>query len=418
MIYYLLPQTSPHTYKYLVYENSSQPPDSYICQSLLHYLTNIKEKITCREKEWDTYKKYTNTYEYIHTVVPQIKKSVSKYKPLSRSYFKMIELIQQFELIPILKYKSNPIKTFHLAEGPGGFIEAVANMRRNIATFPTSSAKGNRFGGFDSNETADIYYGMTLDYDEKTNVHGWKKSEYFLESNPCVVIEKGQDQTGNILNLCNLEYCHQKYGGTMDFITADGGFDFSSNFNGQELSVANLLFAQVAYAILMQKYGGAFVLKIFDCFYKHTIDIIYLLSSFYKQVYVCKPQTSRSGNSEKYIVCRGFLYQSTISFYGYFHHVFTKMEKYEKTESGRDYYIHQFLGFQIPKFYLNRIEEHVSVFGQQQLENIHITMNLIDRVNSRTEKTEKNDKIEQLIKFNVNKCIQWCNIHGIPCNQF
>lgn len=50
MIYFLLPQTSPYTYKYLVYENNIQPPDCYICQSLLHYLTNIKEKITSRER--------------------------------------------------------------------------------------------------------------------------------------------------------------------------------------------------------------------------------------------------------------------------------------------------------------------------------------------------------------------------------
>lgn len=413
MIYYLLPQTSPYTYKYLVYENSGQPPECYICQSLLHYLTNIKEKITCREKEWDNYKKYTNTYEYIHTAVPTVKKPVSKYKPLSRSYFKMIELIYQFELIPTQRNKK-PIKTFHLAEGPGGFIEAVANMRKNTSPGFLGIKSANRFKGFETSDSCDTYYGMTLDYDEKTNVHGWKKSEYFLEANPSVVIEKGSDQTGNILNFCNLEYCHQKYTGTMDFITADGGFDFSSNFNGQELSVANLLFAQVAYAVLMQKYGGSFVLKIFDSFHKHTIDIIYLLSSFYKQVYVCKPQTSRSGNSEKYIVCKGFLYQTTISFYGYIHNIFTKMEKYKTQEIGKDYYIHQFLGFPIPKFYLNRLEEHISVFGQQQLENIHFTMNLITKV--KMQDKEKNDKIEQLIKFNVSKCIQWCNIHNIPHN--
>lgn len=414
MIYYLLPQTSPYTYKYLVYETQMQIPECYICQSLLHYLTNIKEKITSREKEWDHYKKYTNTYEYIHSVVPHIKKPVSKYRPLSRSYFKMVEIIHQFELISLAKYKSRPIKTFHLAEGPGGFIEAVVNLRRNINT-NTYAKTTNRFGGLEPADTVDIYYGMTLDYDEKTNVYGWKKSEHFLETNPSVVIEKGADQTGNLLNLCNLEYCHKKYGGTIDFITADGGFDFSSNFNGQELSVANLLFAQVAYALFMQKYGGAFVLKLFDCFHKHTIDIIYLLSSFYKQVYICKPQTSRSGNSEKYIVCKGFLYQSTTSFHGYIHHIFAKMGKYEKQELGRNYYLHQFLGFQIPKFYLNKIEEYVSVFGQQQLENIHFTMNLIAKVNK---KEKSPDKIEQLIKLNVSKCIQWCNIHNIQCNQF
>ena len=39
----------------------------------------------------------------------------------------------------------------------------------------------------------------------------------------------------------------------MDFITGDGGFDFSIDFNKQEISISKLLFAQVIYAIVLQK---------------------------------------------------------------------------------------------------------------------------------------------------------------------
>ena len=56
----------------------------------------------------------------------------------------------------------------------------------------------------------------------------------------------------------------------------------------------------------MQKVGGDFIVKIFDIFTKSTCDILYILSSLYKQVYITKPYTSRLANSEKYIVCRGF----------------------------------------------------------------------------------------------------------------
>ena len=51
----------------------------------------------------------------------------------------------------------------------------------------------------------------------------------------------------------------------------------------------------------MQKKNGHFVLKIFDIFEDCTIDILYLLSSFYEKVIVMKPYTSRYANSEKYV---------------------------------------------------------------------------------------------------------------------
>ena len=44
-------------------------------------------------------KKYVNPYEYIHTVVPGCKTSVCKIKPVSRSFFKMIEIMKTMRLI-------------------------------------------------------------------------------------------------------------------------------------------------------------------------------------------------------------------------------------------------------------------------------------------------------------------------------
>ena len=60
----------------------------------------------------------------------------------------------------------------------------------------------------------------------------------------------------------------------------------------------------------MQKMGGHFVLKIFDIFEDCTIDILYLLNTFYEKVIIMKPYTSRYANSEKYIICKYFKYDS------------------------------------------------------------------------------------------------------------
>jgi len=124
MTYYLLPRSYQLLYKQIEYSSTPNIPDNVLSQSLSTYLYKIKEKITLKEKQWDTYKKYTNPYEYIHTCVPLKKKAVSKYKPLSRSYFKMIEIINAFHI----QFRE-PINSFHLAEGPGGFIEAIERRK-------------------------------------------------------------------------------------------------------------------------------------------------------------------------------------------------------------------------------------------------------------------------------------------------
>lgn len=518
MLYFQLPRTYLFTYKNIDYIESNILPSHYISNSVSHYLQNIKERINEHERDWEIYKRYTNPFEYIHTNVPNKKKSVSKYKPLSRSYFKMVEIIQFFDLLPkesshtppsspeysmrtprsvpiisdnytkdvniILppqsvpySYYANPyqtfanattsasfnslymasditreayhnidsssIRSFHLAEGPGGFIEAFLEIRNN------------KF---------DIYTGMTiLDHKNDTNIPSWKKSGTFMKEH-CknVFIENGIDKTGNILHFANFVYCVKKYGSSMDFITADGGFDFSTDFNSQENNIIHLIFAQIAYAVCMQKNAGNFVLKIFDAFYLHTIDLLYLLSSLYETVYICKPHTSRYANSEKYIVCKNFLFSGNDELYHYFHVCFQKMvENSAKPES----LLVRFLNIPLSNLFITRLEEYNCIFAQQQIETIYNTISLIETKNNKMREDEgaaaaatimastpkyprkmnvlnrkigetavynKNsnhlffndettfvqEKIQLFIKNNIKKSTQWCKQYKMPYNIF
>jgi 23S rRNA U2552 (ribose-2'-O)-methylase RlmE/FtsJ len=377
--HYILPKIPFLIHKYIDIIENEDVPEAIISNSLSQYLYEIKEKIETRDKDWDIFKKYTNPYEYVDSQIPYKKKSISKAKPLSRSYYKMIEIIQTFKLVN----ESHPIHSFHLAEGPGGFIEALATSRKN---------------------TDDVYIGMTL-LDDKNdhNIPGWKKTQIFLKQNPNVYIEGGVDNTGNMLSLENLLGCRESYASSMDFITADGGFDFSVDFNKQEISISQLLFAQVCYAVTMQKKGGSFVLKIFDCFMQHTLDILCILSSFYDKVFVMKPNTSRYANSERYIVCKGFLFPSCDGFFPFLHRAFEKMLMPNSTKTVK--YIHRFLNTHIPLCFINKVEEYNAILGQQQLENIHNTILLIDN-------RHHSDKIDSLLQTNVQKCMQWCVKHG------
>lgn len=391
MTYYLLPRTSIHSYKYIDYIENEKIPEPFISNSLSSYLYEIKEKLNKKEKDWDIFKKYTNPYEYINTIVPYKKKSVSKYKHLSRSYFKMIETLYNFEI----QFSSNPIRTFHLAEGPGGFIEAVVDNRKN---------------------RNDVYIGMTLMDDKNDyNIPAWKKSDHFLKNNPNVFIEQGIDKTGNILSLDNFVYCSEKYGSSMDLITADGGFDFSMDFNNQEITITKLLYAQIAFALTLQKRNGTFILKVFDCFMQHTIDALYILSSFYEKVYIFKPNTSRNANSEKYIVCRGFLFSKYDHYYPFLHRGFEKMtiepELSIDKPIKKELFVHRFLNIPISNIFLIKLEEYNAIFGQKQIENIHYTISLIDN-------KHKQEKIDNIIKINIQKCIHWCMKYNIEFNIF
>ena len=375
MSYFLLPEI--HNNIDNIDIQSNEKDKLYVSLTLNSYLNNAKKQIDENYDSWDYMKRYTNPYEFIHTLIPTTKCSVSKMKPLSRSFYKMVEMVNNFHLFKDLTDES--INTFHLAEGPGGFIEATQYLRKN---------------------DDDTYYGMTL-MDDDPNVPGWKKSNHFLETHPNVKIERGITGTGDLMEVDNLKYCNDKYKNTMNIITADGGFDFSIDFNQQEILATNLLLAQVSFAISMQKVGGHFILKIFDIFTKTTCDIMYLLSSLYKQVYIVKPNTSRLANSEKYIVCKGFKnYPEKL--------IKNIIRKYSTLKTAG--FVSGILQDNLDYFYLNKIEEYNAIFGQQQIENINATLNLISCKN-------KNEKLETLKKNNIQKCTHWCEKNNIVHNK-
>jgi len=345
-----------------------------ISKSLNSYSNSIKLQIDTVSDVWDIYKKITNPYEYIHTPIPNSKQAICKLKPLSRAFYKLVEICK---LLSILNhYTTQNMNSFHLAEGPGGFIEALAMLRNN---------------------PKDNYYAMTL-IEEDQNIPGWKKSVFFLSKNPNVTIENGYDGTGDLMVWYNLVYCHKKYRGTIDLITADGGFDFSIDFNKQESLSIKLILSQIAFAISMQKIGGVFILKIFDVFTQPTIDLLYLLSGMYETVHIVKPYTSRYANSERYVVCKGFRLQDVATYLKQFESIYRDSRP-----------ITRVLKTDIPYIYINKLEECNAILGQQQIENISNTLNLIENNNT--------DKIESMRKNNIQKCINWCQKHKVPFNK-
>lgn len=348
--------------------------------SLKEYLTNIKAEIDGVQGKWDMIKKVTNKYEYINSSVSiegikGVNTSVCSYKPISRSYFKMIEILNNFDF----KFmKCSNIKTFHLAEGPGGFIEAIVRKRQN---------------------KQDNYYGMTLMEDD-IDIPKWNKITNLVKENKGIRLVLGPKQDGNLYLKHNLDFICKHYENTMNFITGDGGFDYSVDFNRQEENSINLIFCEMLYALIMQKKGGSFVLKVFDIFHRNTIEILSILCYFYENVHVYKPLTSREANSEKYIICMNFQRKKNYDL------IIKKLKhNFHLMKSQK---IVRILNYDLNSFFLSKIQEINAIYGQQQIENILCTINHVHDF--------QKEKINKMKQNNIEKCKRWCHEHDQPIN--
>jgi hypothetical protein len=289
--------------------------NSELKKKLLYTKNNINKNI----KNWDKVKTLTNDYEFVcinscklldtnlyykkyynktiyfnytshkKVKIDSIMLQSSKLFTLSRSFYKMIETINTF--FPHIKH-TYKITSLHLAEGPGGFIEALNYIR-------------NTHNPHDSYNN-DTYYGITLlDDIVDNNIPSWKKSSQFLKRNTDKVkILTGIDNTGDLTNPKNLIYLlHRFRYNKCNLVTGDGGLDFSCNINYQEEMASKLIYAQIMGAFATLSIGGNFMLKIFDMNNILTADMIFLLYNYFQVVYIYKPKTSRLANSEKYLIC-------------------------------------------------------------------------------------------------------------------
>lgn len=241
---------------------------------LIEKIKKEKSKIDQNPKKWSVIKKIINEYEYIYTS-PNPHKNIADIYPYSRSYFKMKEIINNFSIIK----ENNNI--FCIAEAPGGFIQCLLEYNVNIDA--TSLLSNN------------------------TKIPYWNKK--LMNENPInekINFNYGIKNNGDICDTTNLLSLIKGKNNYYDIITADGGFDYSTDYNSQEKDSLKLIYSEIFLAINTQKIGGSFVCKIFDIFLKETIYLVYILSLLYENIYFHKPCMSRMSNSEKYLICTGY----------------------------------------------------------------------------------------------------------------
>lgn len=386
-----------------------------IDNNLRQLITNTKRAIDKNYKNgsWDYIKTLTNPYElvfsgskkFVGRDIKYVKNNICSYNPLSRSFFKMVEMCNVFQLNNINKYCARSLKSLHLAEGPGGFIEGLIYLRKKYCQ-PCIQIN-------------DLHYGITLiDNSNTTEIPSWKKSSVFIRDNPNVIITSGADNTGNLYSLENIKYLQSRFGNTMDLVTADGGFDFSVDYNSQEYLASRLIYCEIVSAIVTLKPGGTFICKTFDLLNKITIDFLYILQCKFEYMFIFKPKTSRIANSEKYIVCKGFRGIHNPNEIADLLKIITLFDDIEKqnnsllyNDSGGTYTIINSLFNGIPPTFVKFINSITQSIITNQISNITYTIKLINKLNNGR---LQNSYVTDIIQKQKQNAIQWCNENKMP----
>jgi 23S rRNA U2552 (ribose-2'-O)-methylase RlmE/FtsJ len=271
-----------------------------------------------------------------------VKTSVSNM--LSRAYLKLWEMIIYFDLIE----DTEQFTSAHIAEGPGSFVQATIMYRELQEKLKKiKSCKKDKYyvvTMYSDNEHLQIQKDFINNYSKESS-----KRLHVLETISTTSLNKfeqegggagakdgagakggdsagakGGDSAGskgggdgditklNTIKLFGGSGKTKGFAENADLVTADGGFDWK-NETLQEQEAYKLIFGQIVTALKVQKNNGHFVLKVFESYTPVTLKLIEILNSVYKEVYICKPFTSRSSNSEKYVVCKGFIKKNVTS---------------------------------------------------------------------------------------------------------
>ena len=344
------------------YELTYVPNKLISVENMSLYQTMISEeksKIDEVDKQWNRVKRNIHDYEYIYTS-PNKNRNLSQIVPISRSYFKLKEMIVDFKI----HFEQSII--FCMGEAPGGFVQSILEYKDNISKI----------------------YANTL-LSENKDVPNWNHN---LKKESLIDFYSGIQGDGDLCDMNNL-LSYIKYIGnnSVDFITGDGGFDYSEDYNKQEFNSLPLIYSEIFLALNLLKKGGCFICKLFDIFLKSTIQLLYILMLSFDKVSIQKPRFSRLSNSEKYIVCENYKgYNKELN-----NLLFRSFQSNE-------------IDIQIDDNFNKILNKFNREYSQIQINQIKKGLSLISR-----------NKIMNTPSLNqINKGINWCKKYNVPINQY
>lgn len=183
-----------------------------------------------------------------------------------------------YNLIPT----STPLLFADLCSGPGGFAEYILWKSKQSKGWGIT-LRGNQDYKFVNQKFIPVYGDGSGDLYKVANI------DLFVDR----VLKDTMKESESIA----------KGGGGADLCLGDGGFSVLGDEQYVEHHSRHLILSQILTMFSILRKGGNFVLKVFDILTNFSVEAVYLLYLFFEKISIIKPFSSRSGNSERYLVC-------------------------------------------------------------------------------------------------------------------
>jgi hypothetical protein len=233
-------------------------------------------------RKFNFYSSVTKILDQLKVYAREVEKRVHKAGSITNAWMKCWEMIHTFNLVPIDHPETFTI--FCNAEFPGAFILALNHyIKTQTNTKKYEWYANSLWPGDGKKETLKDSFKL---YDKYPN--RWLMNE-----------ENG----GSVLDPKMIKIIEDRLADKVDLYTSDIGI--GAEFNEEEAE-APLNLGQVICGLKTLKEGGTMVCKMFLFFKPFNMSLLRLLCNVFKHFYVTKPMASRGGNSEIYIIGKGY----------------------------------------------------------------------------------------------------------------
>ncbi|BFZ19939.1 hypothetical protein BsWGS_22978 [Bradybaena similaris] len=261
-------------------------PDQQL-MGLKQELNATKDHLSC--KDIDTWHIHTTKCNLAVKVIPFMKNLGMEL--CTQAWVKFYEILNVWDIVPRKDFLS-----VHLCEAPGAFVTSL--------NYYLQQNGSNLIWDWRATTLNPYYEGNVMGEmvaDDRLIRH--THSQWFF----------GSDDSGDIMSEKHVKDLCSMVKQVADeeelpplLVTADGSKDCQSNPSEQESCLSRLHYCEMIAACLILAPGGSFVFKVFTMFEPATVTLMFLLNIMFTQVHTMKPATSKSGNSELYLVCQGY----------------------------------------------------------------------------------------------------------------
>jgi len=256
---------------------TSRDDATAIAAAAKNVLDNIKQRIGQVSPWPDVWRRAIET----NWVLGRINQACS-IKPYSRAFFKMVELARHYSLVPT----NRPIKTAHIGEAPGGFFQALLwCCYGDISPQRVADCLENSTGNIQSSL-------LSLPSDTwAPEIAGTSRLHSFD------MVQNGEARAA----------FSQALRGSLDLVTADGGFEVQADRRReQEEIMLPLLRAELDIALQTLNLGGNLVMKFFALDNEPTRCLVSHIVQHFNTAFLTIPLASKPTNDERYVVALGF----------------------------------------------------------------------------------------------------------------